>query len=239
MMKKILLLPFLILSLTFTYGQETTWNYPIKPGTKEWGSLENNTEKINVCQIPIEILHSINTEDLLLICLDYPLLPDIYAFNYIVDGFEKFENDFNGFRELICRKDIVDVILKEYSKQSILDYPKDGTIIEIGNYILRYSFMELFISNQQILNKIDTETKKEIIRTFLITRKNRDELIDLHLFIGMKTSYFVIGNIIYYNLKNDKKNECLEVLNFLEKGGFPSPDIIERLDEATNNYING
>ena len=154
MMKKILLLPFLILSLTFTYGQETTWNYPIKPGTKEWGSLENNTEKINVFQIPIEILHSINTEDLLLICLYYPLLPDMYAFNYIVDGFEKFENDFNGFRELICRKDIV-IYIKRVQQNKYSGLSKrwnDNRNRQL--YLKDILLMELFISKStQILNK--------------------------------------------------------------------------------------
>jgi len=65
---------------------EKMWDYPIKPGTKEWLKLEDNDSKVKACQIPEKILATISTNDLFKLVLDYPLIYDIYAFNEINDG---------------------------------------------------------------------------------------------------------------------------------------------------------
>lgn len=79
-MKKILFFILLIPMLAFPQTEGAKWNYPVKPGTDAWKSLQNNSEKVQVCQVPNEILTAMSTQELIHICLNYPLLPDIFCF---------------------------------------------------------------------------------------------------------------------------------------------------------------
>ena len=59
------------------------WDYPIKPGMEEWENLESHKAKVDACQVPDDILQNISTKELLKLCLNYPLLYDVFSFNDI------------------------------------------------------------------------------------------------------------------------------------------------------------
>ena len=106
-MKKILF-TFLIFLSSVTHAQEkTAWDYPIKPKTEEWEKLENNKAKVEVCQMPESVLQDISTNDLMTLCLQYPLLYDVFAFNNVNDGLRKLFSDFNGIREFSKRESAI------------------------------------------------------------------------------------------------------------------------------------
>ncbi|MDP3180209.1 MAG: hypothetical protein Q8M67_00140, partial [Bacteroidota bacterium] len=164
-MKPILFLILLIPVLAFPQTEEkgNKWDFPVKPGTDSWKSLKNNTEKVETCQVPNDVLSAMRTAELLQVCLHYPLLPDIFAFNNIKVGFDKFERDFNGFRELVKRDDAAEELLKKYKSIDPAVIPVNGTILEKGNYVLSMSFIELFVSHPLVIEKISISDKKEII----------------------------------------------------------------------------
>ena len=91
------------------------WDYPVKSGMKEWKQFQSNEEMVRACQIPENILSSLSTEDLTAICLQYPLLSDVFAFNFLSMGAYKLFNDFNGIRELFKRKEASTELLKHYN----------------------------------------------------------------------------------------------------------------------------
>ncbi len=157
-MRKILILLLIILPL-ISFAQETVWDYPVKPGDSKWKAFLNNAEKVQACQVPATTLSSLSTGELIQLCLDYPLLPDIFAFNNLQDGFSKFENDFNGFKELLQRNDALDELVKEYKSIDPTAIPVNGTILEKGDYVLGISFLELFISHPSIIGKINEREK--------------------------------------------------------------------------------
>ena len=43
------------------YTIDTPYDYPVRPGMPEWIALEDNIQKINVTQIPEDILHAMTT----------------------------------------------------------------------------------------------------------------------------------------------------------------------------------
>jgi len=54
-----------LLSYLSLNAQETiTWDYPIKPGMKEWATLKTGKQKVEVCQIPLDVLKTIGTKEL-------------------------------------------------------------------------------------------------------------------------------------------------------------------------------
>jgi carbonic anhydrase len=72
----------------FAMAQEKkkVWDYPVKPGTKEWATFETGEQMFNACQIPLDILNTISTKELVTICLNYPLFNDYVAFNNEREG---------------------------------------------------------------------------------------------------------------------------------------------------------
>lgn len=157
--------------------ESTQWDFPAKPGSLNWKSFKNNAEKVQSCQIPNDLLTLLKTADLLNICLNYPLLPDIFAFNNIKNGFNKFERDFNGFRELLKREDAANELLKKYKAINPLSIPVNGTILEKGNFALKISFIELFISHPLIIEKTGNSNKKEIIEALLLMKEKKKHRI--------------------------------------------------------------
>ena len=77
---------------------------PHKPGTEAWQALSTHEDMLKACQIPAEILKTVSTEELIELCLAYPLLGDIFAYNGIQEGISKVSARFNGLQELFKRK---------------------------------------------------------------------------------------------------------------------------------------
>ena len=91
------------------------WDYPIKPAMEEWKQLRSRDEMVSACQIPEELLSSLSTEDLTNICVRYPLLFDIFAFNDYIYPANRLYDEFNGIRELFKRKEASKELLKYYN----------------------------------------------------------------------------------------------------------------------------
>ena len=83
---------------------QTTWDYPVKPGTPQWAAFTTKKEKVDACQIPDGVLNSLTTKELVEICLNYPLFGDIMFYDNLQDGFRNnVAISFNGIRELLRR----------------------------------------------------------------------------------------------------------------------------------------
>ncbi|MBR1705817.1 MAG: hypothetical protein IJ721_03390 [Bacteroidales bacterium] len=83
-------------------ASDTVFSFP----DVDWASFKSYQEKVDVCQIPEDQLAAMATDDLVRLCLDYPLLLDAYAFNSIEEGLTTVLSRFNGFKELVSRKDV-------------------------------------------------------------------------------------------------------------------------------------
>ena len=97
--------------------KDLPWDYPVKPGTEEWNqlSLKHIDERVNVCQIPEDILSTLSTEDLTELCMQYPLLSQIlFVYNTYEGGLNTLFSHFNGIRELFQRNDGVKELLRKY-----------------------------------------------------------------------------------------------------------------------------
>ena len=97
---------------------EVTFEYPFKQSSPEWRNFKNSTERIAALQIPQDVVSRIPTDDLLRICLDFPYLSDMLAYNNLDMGFKAMSSKFNGFEELFNRINLIDALLKKYEKIS-------------------------------------------------------------------------------------------------------------------------
>ena len=113
------------------------YEFPITPEKtpEEWGKLRSIKKKLEVCQVPEEILETMSTEGLIETCLSYPLFSNMMYQNSLQDGFCQLVDGFNGLRELLSREDGAPLLLQKYLKLS-LDNVKN--VDEFGSIRLIY-----------------------------------------------------------------------------------------------------
>lgn len=109
---------------------ETPYIYPILPGDDVWNTLDTKQERLYLLQIPESVLDSLTTQELLELVLDYPYFSDYQFFDTPNGAYNTFMTDFNGFRALLGRNDITEVLLAAYNSAEILGTAEDISMCE-------------------------------------------------------------------------------------------------------------
>jgi len=167
MKNNLLIFLFATLSL-FCFSQQSkersSWDFPIKPGMKEWKKLESHQAMVEVCQIPDNILPTLSTDELAKICLDYPLFFTMKAFNNLQEGFNQVSKEFNGFQELFKRDDAGSVLLHIYKtiKPEMIIYKE--TNLEKGSFIQQIFYLEFILAQNVIISKLNNEGIQELLK---------------------------------------------------------------------------
>ena len=177
--------------------KEGTCDYPIKPGMEEWKKLHGYAGKVKACQIPEEILYSLSTEDLTDICLRYPALGHIYAFNKTSDGLDKLFRDFNGIRELYKRKDAAIYLTQRYTelfKSSSCLYDTIPNVRQ-GFFVIQISVLEGLLSRIEPQNN-NNESLKGVLQALVAGYEEKLKHIDHFKGFGLQTNFFSRANII-------------------------------------------
>ncbi len=222
----------------YAQKSEVSWDFPVKPGMEEWKSLKNSYEKINSCQIPNDVLPVLSTEQLVEICLRYPLLLDIMAFNNILDGFEKYKSDFNGFRELIKRKDATSILIQKYKETNPLAINKDWSSFEMIDYAIRISMMELILSDIQMLSKLEHIEKKDLMMEYNLKKIQKNIRIELYQDLGFQTIY--LASVKLLESENINLSQAINmglVIPYITSGLLISTEVTEQIDNAVNKYL--
>ena len=102
---------FYLDSVTFSFDSVTNPNV-----WKNFNTLEQMQE---ACQIPDNLLDKISTDDLVRICMEYPLALNYIAYNQELDGIKAVMNGFNGFAELKSRNDAAEALLSYYENVDV------------------------------------------------------------------------------------------------------------------------
>lgn len=233
MKKKMILLTMLVCPILI-FGQ--AWDYPVKPGTEEWKSLKSHCEKISVCQIPNETLKNCSTEDLLEICLNYPLSFDFYAHNSLKVGIDSVKNNFNGLKELFNRKDNFSVLRKFINLSLIQNKVSlEKTTEAKGEIIHRYSLIECFLSYDVFINNASRKElefiKDEAGKLLDYKLKNKT----LFSFYSNTASALLLGKSIKKTHPDIKFTKDTEL--FLEYGELKNNIIFQELLKNTNYEI--
>ncbi len=199
---------------------QSVWDYPVKPGTPEWEAFQTHDEMVEACQIPESILNSLTTKELVEVCLDYPLYGDIFAYNSIQDGFRSnVAVRFNGVRELLRRGDNAQCLLDVLTSDDLLKLQSQknvSTTLQIGESILRHSFLEVMMSHESVMANTTPEQQKEIA---LVAAKNllvKESSPEFYSNQGMESSAWLLGTTLKKGSKASVFSPDLE--KFLESG---------------------
>jgi hypothetical protein len=137
-----------------------SYNYPVYPGTSEWGKFQTGEEMRNACQVPVDLLKKMSTQAVIQAIWEYPLLLEIlHREEYNLD-FESISVYNNAYKELCERTDAGNAILQ----RSLLINPLES--LGLSN------ILEILMSQQPLLSMLDEQAKKTLVEH---TLKN-DEL---------------------------------------------------------------
>lgn len=119
---KISLMPLILLfciqasAQTLNSADNPAFKFPFQPGDSIWATYSSTQERINALQIPEETLKNIGTRDLLNICLDFPYNFSMQLYDSEESGFKSICNQFNGYKELFKRTDLIEALIDECDK---------------------------------------------------------------------------------------------------------------------------
>ena len=144
-----------------------TYKYPIQPGTPAWSTLKTGEEMLQACQIPDSVLPAISTEGLIQSWQNMPLNNEIFMANSLQKAMEYFIANFSGLRELIGRNDVAVKLFKKYQSMDPTCITTFQTDREKGSFPFLFSYIELPLAQDTILNKMALKQKKELVKEAL------------------------------------------------------------------------
>ncbi len=201
--------------------------YPLTPSDEEWKKLFTETERVEACQIPDEIIDKLSSEELMNAVVEYPLMGTLYIYSDMQTGFNILIKNCNALRELLLRDDCIETVVKYYKtinipENTIVDWPElvnekypevaANEIID-NPELLKYahedakiiyacdlSEMILAVKNQEM----DSEEVDELIGIALEKKiqKNKSEIfngIKDSTYLDMACTTIKTSNIIQYD----------------------------------------
>ena len=140
------------------------YDFPDISHLNDWNSKDIIPRRFKALQIPDNILANISTAGLLETCLDFPYLLNLFYFNDYQQGFEKglLEN-FNGFRILMERKDLVDALIIKYNDLRLeVENVKNTRLEEMGRFSFSNFVLEMIIEQDVVIKKMNLEQENTI-----------------------------------------------------------------------------
>ena len=212
-----------------------TWDYPIKPRTEEWKKLESNKAKVEACQIPKHILQDISTDALMTLCLEYPLLYDVFAFNNTNNGLSKLFSDFNGIREFSKREGAINNLSEQYLSEirSLPENLNNRSNLEIGYSVARISILEVLLSYSDFHSNTSKENQKKILENLLFGYREKIKYPEYFQGNGFATNLFARAHIIIKidTVLSEKFEKENKVVLF---SGMADADLINIIDSLSN-----
>jgi len=143
---------------------DTAYEYPVKPGTKEWKAFSSSVEMRKACQVPETSLHGMSTPALIESVLNYPLFGDMHLYNSLQKGFEAVTARFNGIQELLKRRDAGSVLLARYRTMDPAAISQRSTSVEKGAFVWSFNIIEILLAQDAIQASM-TEPERRKLRT--------------------------------------------------------------------------
>ncbi|WP_304633367.1 T9SS type A sorting domain-containing protein [uncultured Muribaculum sp.] len=217
--------------LNFHSKSATHSGNPTRQRKKEWRAL----------QIPEDKLKSLTTADLLTVCLDFPYAMDMLAYDYPEVGFNAVCKEFNGYRELLTRKDLTDALLKKCEAipagiASILN--KDE--VTQGDYSFKCYILFHMMGIDKVTSSLDAEKSAKFaasIREAATKMKAYPDIFGISYRTGVKKSGIsLLSNPVYNDATRTIPNGYLVYIKELVSGDFSSSEKKNYKNWAINVY---
>jgi len=207
MKKSSLILIAIFVCMTNLFAQKgTLWDYPIKPGMKEWATFETGEQMVKACQIPLDVLNTMSTKELIMVCLNYPLFNNYAAFNDERKGVNTTIQQFNGLQELSQRKDGIQELIKVYADYPILLKVQNDANSKDYHIPYKLSFLELVLSDNVFLSKMDNDELEELRKIAINKYADKLQNSDVYSIYSIKKTMLLTAVIMNKQSKSEKQD---------------------------------
>jgi hypothetical protein len=238
-MKTLLLKVFYLLLLSnLAIGQSHNqpYDFPVRPGTTEWKHLKTSQEMIDACQIPDDIIKDMSTNDLVNLCITYPLLGDMLFASNLQVGFDHLSKIFNGLQELTQREDAGIEMLKAYTAFSLDDF-NNGIMSGVTNPFLDMC-LDILMAQPVFLESLNKDQQVELLRVSLIRLDERKALGDS--FYRQKTTAAILYRLLALNSTNFNMTSPVEDDSYSPLGDYfilVNSDAIDSIRVKARGYL--
>ena len=151
-MKQIILLIIVLAPIMLFAQQELSWDFAVKPGKAGWENFETESERRNALQVPSDVLTNMETEELVITCINYPLALFYGAYSNDYVGIRKIINQFNGLQELLKREDALKYLTKVYKNSGINGLKQKDARLNEQFWPLKFRYIELLLIQDEIMS---------------------------------------------------------------------------------------
>lgn len=129
-----------------------------------WQSEIDHSVRVEMLQLPEEMIEAMDTDTLADAVLAYPFFVDIYAFDNIETGVDTLFENFNGLRALEQREGAADVLLKKYREFEVLSVSEAEAMDSsaAGNGLFALSNLEVLLAQDFVTQGLDDAGRKEL-----------------------------------------------------------------------------
>lgn len=178
---------------SFTPQASDQYAFPIRPGMPEWSELTTGQAKVDVLQVPEEILLKMSTYGLVETSLDYPLLATMLVFNNIQEGTEAQIENFNGLTELTKRSDAALLMLRRF-QQMDSSCPPDGQ--NMGDYSLFFVYMGMLQAQNVFIEQLTSDERRELLEEALKKYSEFEKPGDTYSISNLETLGFIMARVM-------------------------------------------
>jgi len=235
-MKKInfiIVIMIIISNVTLAQSINEPYNFPLKPGMPEWANLKSGAEMVTTLQIPQNILSRMTTKSLLETCLNYPLfIVDIIAYGSSKVGMEYATKNFNGFTELLKRKDAYNYLSEKFISFDPLAIDKRWSLLEQGCYTFELIKIELLLAQNIVLESTSYENKIHLLKEALSKYEKMLTQKDYYVGYQYEQLFFLMGKVLQNSGNSDISSLAVnnkEISKFLETGKLYNYDVINEI----------
>lgn len=193
MKKLIIYLLIIIPSFAIAQNERATWDYPVKPGSKEWLNIADYSKRFELLNIPDNLLKAISTEELVKSCLNYPEFRLVFTRNDLQSGYNYIRSMFNGFVELETRADAGKELMKVYVGYKPDGFDLNSTDLEIGKFMSKITYIETLIAQTEILNKFNPTDLRELLSLSSQKYKQKKDQQKFYGGVGLQTTALIMA----------------------------------------------
>lgn len=237
---RLLLLICCIVAIGFAQQQNSVYDWKLKPGMLEWEELTTHDQMLKALKIPSETLEKMTTKDLALTCLNYPLLPDMWAFNSRQDGIELVIAGFNGLQELLKRNDSGKELYAIYRSMDPNKFSASWSTLQKGKFAAEFAKIEMLMAQEAILSSLKQYDRKTLLKESLKKQFNMQKykMYDLN---SQEPNAFLMGKILqkdYPEQITQFSKQKLDLQYFLKHGSMVQKSTIDELVKFAQEIVN-
>ena len=192
------------------------YSFPLKPGDTEWDLNRYTVAEIkDMLQLPQTLLSSMATSDLIEICLDYHYSIEFLFADEFQYGVESVSKEFNGFEELLKRKDLVESMLRKYEiKIQTTEMIETQESLVRGRWSVNFLLFKMLLAQNEMLGQLNREQLRLLIK---LSREATNmvasypELLgDIHIVIAFYLYSRIVVREGGFNFVSDEEKSRLE-----------------------------